>query len=317
METLIPKALRVGDTIALIAPAGPSSIQDIEAGKAYLQTLGFVPKLMPNASQCLPYLAGDDSSRLADLHEAFRDPSIHGILCLRGGYGTMRLLDKMDWRVVQDNPKVFIGFSDLTSFLIPAYQRTGLVGFHGPMLTSNLIDPDPNNQYTREQLWPMVTGKLAFPYTVKSTTPYQCLNSGEAQGVLMGGNLSLLAALSGTAYQPDTEGCILFIEDWRESPYKVDRKWTQLALAGYFDHIVGLLLCDFTEMLQMDQGQSLKGLFSFLAESVLERNPACPIGIGFSVGHGVQTATLPIGLPARFVAESGHLEILSSPVLPD
>lgn len=308
-NAIYPQALQPGDTLAILSPAGPSSKEQFEQGMAYLESQGFRPRLMPNAQKRQGYLAGSDADRLSDLHAAFADPDIHGILAARGGYGCMRLLPSIDWDLIRANPKILIGFSDLTSLLLPIYQRTRLIGFHGPMLTSNLIEGDA---YTRHELWHQVTGEAVYPYAIPNRSVYTCLKPGVCEGPLIGGNLSLLAALCGTPYQPDTRGAILFIEDWHEKYYSLDRQMAQLRMAGLFDGIAGLLLCDFTEIEEEEtQDKSLVALFTELTAFL-----PVPTGYGFSLGHGDQTATFPMGVPARFEASTGRLEILSSPVGP-
>jgi muramoyltetrapeptide carboxypeptidase len=240
-----PNALVPGDTIAVISPSAPSDPDAMDQGVEYLESLGFYVNVMPHARQSHHYLAGNDSERLDDLHAAFTDPAIHGVIAARGGYGCMRLLPHINWALIQANPKVLIGFSDVTSLLVPMWERTGVVGFHGPMLTSNLIEGDT---YSHQELWKQVMGIVEYPYTIPNRSPYRCLRRGSAEGPLLGGNLSLLAALCGTPYQPNTRGALLFIEDWREHFYSLDRQFQQLALAGLFEGIAGLILCDFVEI---------------------------------------------------------------------
>lgn len=308
LQPILAPALQTGDTIAVISPAAPSTAESLEQGIAYLSALGYKPKLMPHAKASRYYLAGTDADRLSDLHAAFADPEIRGVLSARGGYGCMRLLPNVDWELIQANPKVFIGFSDLTTLLLPIFERTGLVCFHGPMLTSNLIEGDT---YSQESLWQQVTGQVSYPFTVQNLSQYECFHPGTATGRLIGGNLSLLTALCGTPYQPDTRGALLFIEDWHERYYTLDRQFTQLKLAGMFDDLAGLILCDFTEIEETDRWADypLKALLKDLTATL-----QVPTGWGLSVGHGDQSATLPVGTSARFEASSGRLEILSAPV---
>jgi muramoyltetrapeptide carboxypeptidase len=305
-DAIRPQALRPGDTLAIISPAASSAPHQFAEGMAYLEQLELHPRLMPHTRKQLHYLAGTDEERLADLHDAFADPEVKGIISARGGYGCMRLLPHLNWDLIRANPKVLIGFSDLTSLLLPIYQHTGLITFHGPMLTSNLIEGDP---YTREQLWKLVMDQVEYPYTVPNASQYTCLRPGICEGRLIGGNLSLLAALCGTPYQPDTRGAILFIEDWHEQFYSLDRQFMQLRLAGMFDNIAGLLLCDFTEMEDSWEGLSLTDFFRELTAFL-----QVPVGYGFSVGHGDQTATFPVGASVRLDTATGRLEILSAPV---
>jgi muramoyltetrapeptide carboxypeptidase len=218
----------------------------------------------------------------------------------------MRLLPYLDFEHVRQNPKVFIGYSDITALLLPFYQRTGLVGFYGPMLTSNLVHGEP---YSQAELLKLVSQPVSAPYLIPNRDQYHAFMPGVAEGRLIGGNLSLLAALCGTPYQPDTRGHILFIEDWKEKYYSLDRQFQQLKMAGLFERITGLLLCDFSEIEpepELNLADFLKELTSFVG---------VPVGYGFSVGHGEQTATLPIGCQARFDAANGTLTLLEAPVL--
>lgn len=307
-RTLIkPKALKPGDTIAVISPAGATAepADAFESGIALLEAEGFRVKLMPHARDKKMYLAGQDADRLNDLHTAFADPDVDGILCARGGYGCMRLLPDMDFHLVTENPKLLIGFSDVTALLLPFYQRCGLSGFYGPMLTSNLIHGEP---YSHAEVFRLVRGEGPFPYDIPNRDTYHCYQSGTVEAPLIGGNLSLLAALCGTPFQPDTRGHLLFIEDWKERYYTLDRKFQQLRMAGLLDGIAGLLLCDFSEI----EPEPEKNLPDFLNE--LTAFLDVPVGYGFSVGHGEETATLPIGTRARFDAGTGQLTLQENPV---
>lgn len=313
MRSVYPQALQAGDTIAIISPAGATPCETTSGkpdafsqGAERLEAEGFRVKIMPNAKNKRLYLAGTDAERLADLHAAFEDPVVKGILCARGGYGCMRLLPDLDFKVISDNPKVLIGFSDITSLLLPCYERTGLIGFYGPMLTSNLAHGEP---YSEAELLRLIRGEATtFPLNIPNQNAYQCFQPGLAEGKLLGGNLSLLSALCGTPFQPKPAGHILFIEDWHEKYYTLDRQFQQLKMAGLFDQIQGLLLADFSEI-ETEPEQALpdflKELTSFLK---------VPVGFGFSVGHGQQTATLPIGCNARFDSSQGTLTLLESPV---
>jgi muramoyltetrapeptide carboxypeptidase len=306
-----PKALQPGDTVAILSPAaGTADPPDaFEQGMALLAAEGFKTKLMPNAKKVHVYLAGTDAERLADLHAAFADPQVNGILCSRGGYGALRLVGKIDYDLIAQNPKVFIGFSDITVLHTAFYQKTGLVGFYGPMMTSNLIQNEP---YSQAELMRLVKGEASMPFAVPNRDSYQCFHPGVAEGRLVGGNLSLIRSLCGTPYQLDTRGAILFIEDWRERYYALDRQFQHLKLAGLLDDIAGLLLCDFSELTpdnKLTVAEQLKDLTTDLLEG-----RQIPVGYGFSVGHGEETATLPIGTLARFNGETGELTLLESPV---
>lgn len=304
-----PPPLRPGDTIAVISPASPT-VEPPEAfdnGITLLEEAGFRVKLMPHARHKHLYLGGTDAQRLADLHAAFTDPEVRAILSARGGYGCMRLLPHLDFSLIQAHPKLLIGFSDLTSLLLPLYGRCGLVGLYGPMLTSNLIHDEP---FSQQGLFDLACQRISFPAVVPNTDRYYQFQPGTAEAPLIGGNLSLLAALCGTPYQPDTRGHLLFIEDWKEKYYSLDRQFQQLHLAGLLDGIAGLILCDFSDITPEPE----LALPDFLRTLMQDLQIRVPCGYGFSVGHGPQTATLPIGTSARWEAESGTLTLLESPV---
>ena len=309
LSLIKPKALSEGGTIAVVSPAAPTTDPPdaFEQGVAILEAAGFKVKVFPNAKKHHAYLAGTDEERLSDLHAAFADTSVQGILCSRGGYGCMRLLPQIDFDIIRKNPKVFMGFSDVTALLNPFYQQLGLVGYYSPMLTSNIID---DGQWSLEKLLDVVTGRMEAPFEVSNLDKdkYACFKSGVAEGQLVGGNLTLISSLCGSPWQLDTRGKLLFLEDWKESYYTLDRRFQHLRLAGLFDGIQGLILCDFSE---------IPDEFDFNLTEQLRRLTAdlnVPVGYGFSVGHGEQTATLPIGINARFDADSGVLTLLESPV---
>lgn len=307
---IFPDTIRPGETIAIVSPAGPSKPSQehptpLESGQQLLEQLGYRVKLMPNATKQGMYLAGSDAERLSDLHAAFADPDVDAVLCARGGYGCTRLLEQIDYDLIRNNPKPLIGFSDITSLLIAVYQQTGLVGFYGPMLTSNLIHQEP---FSQQQLFHLVSGDYTLPLALPNQNAYQCFRPGITEGRLIGGNLSLLTSLCGTPFQPKTQGHILFIEDWHEKYYTLDRQFQQLKMAGLFNDIKGLLLCDFSEI-ETEPEMSLPDFLQHLVADL-----PVPVGYGFSVGHGKETGTLPVGCMARFDATNGALLLLEKPV---
>lgn len=309
---LKPRALKKGGCIAIVSPAAPTpQLAQFYAGAQLLAHAGYYVKQFPHAHHQHHYLAGSDHTRQADLIAAFTDPDVDAILCARGGYGCTRLLNDFPFDVVRKNPKLLIGFSDVTALLTAFYQETGLSGCYGPMLTSNLIEQDP---YTWENLFQLITdpSAITFPHLIENhdALQYECITSGSVEAPLYAGNLTLLAALCGTPYQPNPAGHILCIEDWKESHYSLDRQFQQLRMAGVFDQIAGLLLCDFSQTTP-EPTQSLLDLFTEQFSDL-----GIPVGYGFSVGHGPHTATLPMGIQARFNADTGSLELLESAVTP-
>jgi muramoyltetrapeptide carboxypeptidase len=292
-------------------------LHPLDQAEAVLAAHGLKVRVMPNARNQWHYLAGTDAQRAEDMQSALDDPDIQGILCARGGYGVMRLLRHLNFGPIASQPKVFIGFSDLTALEMALWTQAGLVSFYGPMWVFNLWPQGNFHQpLSHSGLFPLVMGQTTFPYAVPNPDPYQTLRGGQAEGLLLGGNLSLLTAITGTPYQPDTRGKILFIEDWKERHYSLDRRFQQLHLAGWFDDIAGLLLCDFSEIEPEPDCQPPVATEVLVRELVRDLLPAhVPVGWGFGVGHGAQTATLPQGGAARLDADTGLLTLLESPVL--
>ncbi len=305
-----PKPLQKGDTIAIISPAAPSSENDLAQGIAWLRSCGYLVKAMPHAGEQFGYTAGTDEERLADLITALEDPSIDAILCARGGYGSGRLLPFLPWQRWKNENlpcKLLMGFSDITMLHTAFFQELGWVTYYSPMLTSNLLND--SQDFTRRE-WLRFLEAETFtdlPVRLHNQDAYECLNTGVAEGVSRGGNLSLLAALCGTPWQPNFKDSIVMIEDWKERYYTLDRQFTQLLQAGVFNGAKGLLFADFS---QIDE-EAIRPLGKHLAW--LCQSLDIPMGYGFSIGHGVQTATLPLGVKIRFDATAGNVSLLESP----
>jgi muramoyltetrapeptide carboxypeptidase len=293
MPVIVPPALKPGDTIGIAAPSGPVDRNAFEKGTAVLKEMGFRVYVPEGVFYKEDYLAGDDGHRATQLNRLFAESSIKGIICARGGFGAVRILDRLDLAVIRDNPKVFVGFSDITILLQMLRSRTGLVSFHGPTATT-LGHADPE---TRQALLAAtcLTKKLKITGTRMET-----IRSGAAVGPVVGGNLASLCHLLGTPYAPDFRGAILVLEDVGEAPYKIDRMITQMKLAGCFDELAGLALGEFRDSGQTDR-----------IHAVIERalrGMTFPILAGFGIGHGSRNITLPIGLPATM--DTGHHYLL-------
>ena len=230
---LKPKRLYPGDTIGVIAPASPGDLELSMKGVEWLKQQGFRVELGKTAEQSLGYLAGSDADRAADINAMFLSSKIDGIFCLRGGYGTMRLLDLLDYDAIQSHPKVFVGYSDITALHTSIGQRTGLVTFHGPMVASDM--GKGLSDYTWDSFYRALTiskplGPILNPPIF---LPPEFIVPGEVRGNLIGGNLSLIVSTLGTPYEIDTRGKILCLEEVGEVPYRIDRMLTQLSLARY------------------------------------------------------------------------------------
>ncbi|MGF7184589.1 muramoyltetrapeptide carboxypeptidase [Desulfitispora alkaliphila] len=313
-----PKALKPGDTVSLVAPASyANSPSAIYFCKAALEDLGYRVIEGKSLNKRWGYLAGTDEERLNDLMDAFQNPNINGIFCLRGGYGSMRLLSMLDYNLIKANPKVFVGFSDITAMQLAIYRETGLVTFHGPVVNS-LVRNKEAGTYSVENLHRATTsskplGKIKNPekghYVV-------ALNGGVASGDLVGGNLSLICATLGTPYEIDTTNKILFLEEVGEEPYRIDRMLTQLELAGKLKDIAGLIVGESVNCRPREYMPSFSSTFNIeeiLVQKVEKLN--VPAIYGMTIGHGKHQATLPLGVKATLDADQGHLLIRESAVV--
>ena len=227
-----PKKLNKKDVIGIISPASsPDELSRIQSGVKYLESLGYRVKVGTNVGKNHGYLAGTDQERVDDIHSMFKDKNVKAIFTLRGGYGAFRLLDKIDYRVVKNNPKIFVGYSEITSLQMAFFEKAGLITFAGPMVAVDFYDEV--SPYTNELFWATITsnkklGKIKYPENQKM--PH--LQKGSVSGRLIGGNLAVFAALLGTDYFPNLTGKILMVEDIGELPYRVDRMLNQLRLSG-------------------------------------------------------------------------------------
>ncbi len=307
MPVIKPRQLLPGNTIGIIAPASPSHGEDAADGVRWLTEQGFRVIMGHSTSQQFGYLAGRDEERAADLHQMFACPDVDGIICLRGGYGTMRLLDMIDFEIIRQNPKVFVGYSDITALHTAINQRTGLITFHGPMVESDLQAEMPT--YTGEHFLQALTSEEPLGLILHPSEEEQeqrFITKGTAEGRLTGGNLSLIAATMGTPYEIDTTGKILCLEDVGEAPYRIDRMLTQLLLGGKLQSAAGIVVDRFSRC--DEEGRT----GSFTVEEVLtERLGGLgkPVLMNILFGHTPVKATLPLGVMARLADRERGLVI--------
>ena len=284
-------ALPAGGVIALIAPAGPAEL-DLNLATQWMHARGYQLRVYPGVWQRDGYLAGSDAERLRDLHDAFADDSVDAIFCLRGGYGCPRLLDGIDFELLRGHPKPFVGYSDITALHLAITRYAGFVTFHGPMLNADLLG---NKQApTESSLLHMLSGQQPPTLEHPLAYPLTTLASGCASGRLLGGNLSMICAVMGTAFELDGEGIILFIEDVNEPLYRVDRLLTHMRLAGKLDRLRGVLVGDVAGVeraaLERLLTQELGGL-------------GIPVLAGWRSGHCDPNLTLPMGAQVRLDAD--------------
>lgn len=288
----LPRALKPGDTIGMAAPASPFDGKSFDAGLRVLESMGFKPVVPEGLFEKNGFLAGTDRHRADQLTRLFTDPAIDGIICARGGYGSMRILPLLDADVLSRHPKVFVGFSDITALIGFLVQRCGMTVFHGPSVTT-LGDGNPQ---TRDCLLAALT--RAEPMTLTAEAG-ETIHSGRAEGPFLCGNLTLFCHLTGTPFQPDLKGRILLIEDRGEAPYRIDRMLTQMRMAGCFQGLAGLALGSFTDC----------GSYRQINEIVADRLNGLdiPMLAGFDAGHEGVNLTLPVGVPARLDTASKTL----------
>ncbi|MGU3472939.1 LD-carboxypeptidase [Paenibacillus sp. D51F] len=296
-----PRKLQPGDTVGIPAPASPGDREQAEAAAGHLRRLGLNVKLGRTLSLRRGYLAGSDEERAEELNGLFADPDIAAIICARGGYGTARIADRLDYGLIRRNPKIFWGYSDIT-FLHSAIGRlSGLVTFHGPMMIDLKELPDGEDGAGHARPHPLTlegyNGLLA-PHNLHYTeeiAPLRVLVPGEARGPLAGGNLSLLVSTLGTPYEIDTRGRLLLIEDIDEEPYRVDRMLCQLKQAGKLDDAAGIVVGDFHNCEPSKRKESLS-LDEVLADYIVPAGK--PAMAGFRIGHCSPNIAVPLGVEA-------------------
>lgn len=292
-------ALAAEGVIGLIAPAGPAAL-DTEKAHQWMRSRGYTLRIFPGVGLQEGYLAGSDEARLKDLHAAFADSEVDAILCLRGGYGSPRLLDKIDFDLLRRNPKPFVGYSDITALHLAINRYAGFVSFHGPMLNADLLGD--KQAPTEASFFSLLRGQsragslLAHPVAFPLTT----IEPGIALGSLLGGNLSMIASTLGTPYEINTDGIILFIEDVNEPLYRIDRLLNHLRLAGKLAKLRGVLVGDVAGV----DFDALCGLLKQTFEPL-----RIPVLAGWRSGHCDPNLTLPMGALVRLDAGARELTL--------
>ena len=314
---ILPKRLRSRDTVALISPGSPpGDPMAIDRAVDAIRETGFKVKLGRHARRRRGYLAGTDRDRADDVMRMFGDPTVRAIFCIRGGYGSARLLPLLDYRVIRRNPKIFLGYSDITSLHCALLVKSNLLTFHGPMAVSDFIQPNfsfaARKRLLRILTEPDARGGIVKGFALRGLS---ILRRGIASGQLIGGNLSVLCTTIGTPYEPPFRGRILFLEEVEEKPYRVDRMLTHLLNAGLLQQVAGVAigLCstcvDPTAKAANEYRQSLDDVF---------RDRLLPLGVpvvtGLPFGHVPMNATLPFGGRVRLDGRDGDLVIAEAVV---
>ena len=312
MRPVKPKKLSKKSVIGLISPASSPEDQTlINKGVKYLEGLGFRVKIGKNVGKQNGYLAGSDQDRVKDLHDMFKDKEVMAIICIRGGYGAFRLLDLIDYKLIKNNPKIFVGFSEITALQIAILKKTGLITFAGPMLAPNFAGKI--SDFTEEYFWRSLTsnkkiGRVKLPNNSK--LPGIC--KGRTTGRIIGGNLAVFAALLGTEYFPEMKNRILLLEDIDEVPYKIDRLFNQLRLAKVFKEINGMVLGRFVDCYDHDPSKKTLTLGEVMDNYLHKMN--IPIIYTFPHGHVDDMVTIPIGINVKLNATKGFVEFSESGV---
>ena len=313
MKVIKPAKLRNGDLIGVISPASsPDEPEKIEKGVKYLEGLGYRVEVGKYVGKVHGYLAGTDEERLEDLHSMFKNKNIKAIFNVRGGYGSGRLLDNINYGLIKRNPKIFVGYSDITALQMAFLKKTGLVTFAGPMVavdfSSNKVNP-----FTEENFWKIITsskkiGKIKNPNNEKFYT----LTKGRGEGDLLGGNLALLISLMGTDYQPNYNNSVLLLEDIGEDPYRIDRMLYQLKYAKVFSKIKGIILGRFVDCYIKDKTQNSLTLNDVISDYFEKLK--IPVIYNVKHGHIKENLTIPWGLKTKINTSRCFIEITESAV---
>lgn len=301
-----PPRLREGDRVAIIAPSSPAPRELIAAGEAVLESWGLDPVVMPGALGTHPrldYLPGDDGARADEFEEAWADPGIAAVFSARGGYGSQRMLDHVDWKSLEEaEPKVYVGFSDATALHEAIAVRLGVASLHGPMPAwSTFIGEAATREHLRRTLFEPETVRRLEPPTARALVP------GRAEGVTFGGCLSLIASSVGSGEgRADGAGGILLLEDLEEAGYRIDRCLTQLRRSGLLDGVAGIALGSWTDCGPEDEVRAV------LADRLGDLGVPIVENVGF--GHCAPSWTVPLGVPATLDADAGTLEFAVPPL---
>jgi muramoyltetrapeptide carboxypeptidase len=311
MELLKPRALRVGDTVALISPSSATTEPgQVDLATEWLTRIGFKVIVGNHARDRHGHLAGRDADRLADLHELWARDDVSALLCMRGGNGAPRLLPELDYELFRAKPKILVGYSDITALHLAIHKRSGLVTFHGPIAAA-LHQSEYSYQYWMKALTqPQPIGAIDDPqdshdFGQRYPPPRVVISAGSASAPLVGGNLTLMEQTLGTPYEIETRGKIFFIEDTGEEPYTIDRMLTHLHHAGKLQHAAALLFGETT-----DSGIKATFVSNFGLEDVIRErlsNLSIPVVYGMRFGHGKHQFTLPLGVRATLYARKGDV----------
>jgi muramoyltetrapeptide carboxypeptidase len=300
LQTLYPGVLREGDAVALVSPAGPSPAEKVESAVQILQGWGLRPRVYPHALGRHSFYAGTDEDRLADLNHALADPEIRAVICNRGGYGAQRIVQQVDLDAVRRDPKLVIGFSDITALHCALWTHVRLSTIHGPVATQL----GRGGVFASGLRHALMSNEPVVVQADAAEPTFGVRTQGRAQGILLGGNLTMLSTSVGTPFMPALSGAILLLEDVGEAAYRVDRMLTQLLNCGILQRLAGVAVGQFSE--PAGSGGSITP-----SRVLMERlgDLGIPVLGGLSIGHGDVNFAVPLGTQAYLDAEAGTLVV--------
>jgi muramoyltetrapeptide carboxypeptidase len=287
-----PARLKPGDTIGVAAPAGPFDPETFSRGIRFLEEMGFKVYLPHGLFESSGYFAGSDRHRADCVNRLFADPSIDAVICARGGYGSLRILHLLDYEAIKSNPKIFVGFSDITAILHTLLNRCGLVTFHGPVVTSLADGTNVARQALYQAIATADRPEIPAPEGIT-------VKPGTGSGILCGGNLATLCHLVGTPFAPSFADMIVFLEDRGEAPYRIDRMLSHMKIAGCFEGIAGMVLGTF------EKCGTLRDVLRIVGD--IFEDTAVPILAGLEAGHCKNNTTIPMGVEATLNADDHTL----------
>jgi muramoyltetrapeptide carboxypeptidase len=313
-----PRALKPGDTVGLIAPASYTfDLWSLDDAAARVEALGLKPKFGKHVRGRRGFLSGTDDERLEDLHAMFSDPGVSAVFALQGGYGTPRLLDRIDYGLIRRNPRILLGYSDITGLHLAIGRKSGLVTFHGPNMIGSLpprtVELLKKALFVAEPIGELTNPDEPDPLNVEF--PLRTVTPGIARGRIVGGNLTLVCATMGTPYEIETKDRIVFLEDTGEAPYRVDRMLVQLRLAGKLQEAAGIVFGTCTDC---GPGKSSFELSLSLSEVLMEQlgTLRVPVLAGLVFGHTKEKSVLPMGVEAELDATNRRVRILEAATVP-
>lgn len=316
LQIVKPRALRPGDTAGIVSPSTQVTDPDqLQLAQRTVEYFGLKPRWASSVRSHRAQGVATVAERVNDLHEMFRDPDVRGIFCIRGGYGASQLLADLDYDLIRRNPKVFVGYSDITALHLAIHKMTGLVTFHGPVVLSEFTTYTLDC-YRRALFQSSPLGRLANPpesNKLRPSHPWRTIHEGVAEGRLIGGNLTLISTLMGTPYEIETDGRIFFTEDVGEEAYRIDRMLTQLRLAGKLQAAAGAVFGECHDCGPNDYKPSFAWNMT-LGEVLDDRFSGirAPVFSGLTIGHTADQLTLPIGVTASLDATNGTLTVEES-----